>query len=112
MVDDNDDVRATAFALLQEDGTSLELLDVDFFDDIEVALLIRIPQFHGQRACLDSFPNCATEGRAERAIVCAAVRYALATVRYREVALTDMPGTLDQSKLPVCIVLLLSCALH
>jgi hypothetical protein len=49
MVDDDDQVRATAFALVQDDRTPLEILDVDFFDDIEVALLIRVPQSQGHR---------------------------------------------------------------
>lgn len=55
MINDDDQVRAAAFALVQEDGTPLEILDVDFFDDIEIALLIRIPQTQGQCA---SHPYC------------------------------------------------------
>jgi hypothetical protein len=33
-----------------------------------------------------------------------ALKYALATIRYRELPLIDMPGPLDQSQLPVCLL--------
>jgi len=106
MVDDDDQVRATAFALVQDDGTPLEILDVDFFDDVEVALLIRVPQSQGHRACPFSSYTILKE-LAEFYSNCAALKYALATIRYRELALIDMHGPLDQSRLPVCLVLIL-----
>lgn len=42
-MDDDDAHHGEAFRLVIDSGEAFEILDIEFFDDVEVALLIRIP---------------------------------------------------------------------
>lgn len=84
-------MHAIPFSRFTPTNASFEILDIEFFDDVEVALLLRMPVPGSRRLCFMPYAcwKCDSQ-EADRTGT--DPKYALATVRYRELGLAKIDG--------------------